>query len=169
MIRGAAFAFLLAVAVSGCRTAENVASTSAAVVTAPAHFVRGKFRHGEQTTAETTETTVYEGQPVETAPPQSTATPLRSPRTVATSTNTSPPSQQNETRPSTTTTPRPGATPRSSSSNSAAQFPVAKPVPGKPGYVFSPYDPNGGYVDVTGYQSGSKVKDPYSQKIFLVP
>jgi hypothetical protein len=54
-------------------------------------------------------------------------------------------------------------------SNSAAQFPVAKPVPGKPGYVFSPYDPNGGYVDVTGYQSGSKVKDPYSQKIFLVP
>jgi hypothetical protein len=46
---------------------------------------------------------------------------------------------------------------------------VAKPVPGKPGYVFSPYDPNGGYVDVTGYQPGSKVKDPYSQKIFLVP
>ena len=35
--------------------------------------------------------------------------------------------------------------------------------------VARPYDPNGGYVDVTGYQSGSKVKDPYSQKIFLVP
>jgi hypothetical protein len=46
---------------------------------------------------------------------------------------------------------------------------VAKPVPGKPGYVFSPYDANGGYVDVSGYPSGSKVKDPYSQKIFLVP
>ncbi len=169
MIRGAAFAFVLAFTISGCRTAKNVASTSAAVVTAPAHFVRDRFRHDEPATTETRETTVYEGQPVETMPPEPTATPLRSPRTVATSTSTSPPSQQNETRPSTTTTPRPSATPRSSSSNSAAQFPVAKPVPGKPGYVFSPYDPNGGYVDVTGYQSGSKVKDPYSQKIFLVP
>ncbi len=163
MIRGAAFTFLLALGVLGCRTAENVASTSAAVVTAPVHL----FRHGEQSN---TETTVYEGQPmVEAMPPQATATPVQAPRTVTSSTATSPPPQQEETRPSTAVTPRPSATPRSSSSNSAAQFPVAKAVPGKPGYVFSPYDPNGGYVDVTGYQSGSKVKDPYSQKIFLVP
>ncbi|PYK43548.1 MAG: hypothetical protein DME46_07540 [Verrucomicrobia bacterium] len=152
MIRGAALIFVLTFTVFGCRTAENVASTSAAVVTAPAHFVSGKLRHGEQPTNETAETTIYEGQPVETVPPQSTGTPFRSSRTATSS-----------------ITPRPSATPRSSSSNSAAQFPVAKPVPGKPGYVFSPYDPNGGYVDVTGYQSGSKVKDPYSQKIFLVP
>jgi hypothetical protein len=162
MIRGAALTFLLTLTVFGCRTAENVASTSAAVVTAPVHL----FRHGERST---TETTVYEGQPVEAMPPQPTATPLRSPQTVTSSTTTSPLSQPDETRPLTAVAPRPSATPRSSSSNSAAQFPVAKPVPGKPGYVFSPYDPNGGYVDVTGYQSGSKVKDPYSQKIFLVP
>ena len=167
MIRGAALTFLLTLTVFGCRTAENVASTSAAVVTAPVHFVSGKFRRGEQPT---TETTVYENQPVvEAAPPQPTATPLRSPQTVTSSSTTSPPTQQDETRPSTAVTPRPSTTPRSSSLSSAAQFPVAKPVPGKPGYVFSPYDPNGGYVDVTGYQSGSKVKDPYSQKIFLVP
>jgi len=169
MIRVAAVTFVLALVAAGCRTAENVASTSAAVVTAPAHFVRNKLRGDDQPTTETTETTVYQGQPVETMPPQATATPFRSPRTVTTSTGTSPPSPQEETRPSTALMPRPSATPRSSSSNSAAQFPVAKPVPGKPGYVFSPYDPNGGYVDVTGYQSGSKVKDPYSQKIFLVP
>jgi hypothetical protein len=50
-----------------------------------------------------------------------------------------------------------------------SQIPTAKPVPGKPGYVFSPFDPSGGYVDVTGYTSGQKVKDPYSGKIFLVP
>jgi hypothetical protein len=163
MIRLAALAFVLALVAPGCRTAEDVASTSAAVVTAPAHFVRNKLRGDEQTA---TESTIYEGQPVETMPPQATATP----RTVTSSTTTtSPPSQQAETRPSTVVTPRPSATPRSPSANSAAQFPVAKPVPGKPGYVFSPYDPNGGYVDVTGYQSGSKVKDPYSQKIFLVP
>src|SRR5437870_4992937 len=170
MTRLAAFTFMLALVAAGCRTAENVASTSAAVVTAPAHFVRNKLRGGERSTTETTGTTIYEGQPVvEAAPPQPTATPLRSPRTVTSSTSTTPPSQQDETRPSTAVTPRPSATPRSSSSNSAAQFPVAKPVPGKPGYVFSPYDPNGGYVDVSGYPSGSKVKDPYSQKIFLVP
>jgi hypothetical protein len=162
MIRLAALTFVLALVATGCRTAEKVASTSAAVVTAPAHL----FRRGEQST---TETTVYEGQPVEAMPPQATATPFRSPRTVTSSTTISPPPQEDEARPSTAVTPRPSATPRNSSSNSAAQFPVAKPVPGKPGYVFSPYDPNGGYVDVTGYQSGSKVKDPYSQKIFLVP
>jgi hypothetical protein len=169
MIRFAAFTFVLAIVASGCRTAETVASTSAAVVTAPVHFVRNTLRHDEEATAETTETTIYEGQPVQAMPPQATATPFRSPRTVTSSTSASQPAQQDETRPSGAVNSRPSATPRSASSNAATQFPVAKPVPGKPGYVFSPYDPNGGYVDVTGYQSGSKVKDPYSQKIFLVP
>src|SRR4029453_1081437 len=107
-------------------------SPPAAVVTAPAHL----FRRGEQST---TETTIYEGQPVEAMPPQATATPFRPPRTVTTSTGTSPPPQIDETRPSTAATPGPSATPRSSASSMAVQFPVAKPVPGKPGYVFSPY------------------------------
>jgi len=169
MIRARAIVFLLSLAVCGCQTAENVASTSAAVVTAPAHFVSKKLR-GEEAGTETTDTTDYENQPVETAPPPPQTTPARSPRTI-TSTATTPASapQQSETLPSTAATSHPSATPRTSSTNSAAQFPVAKPVPGKPGYVFSPYDPNGGYVDVSGYPSGSKVKDPYSQKIFLVP
>jgi hypothetical protein len=160
---------MLSVAICGCRTAENVASTSAAVVTAPAHFVSKKLR-GEETTTETTDTTVYENQPVVTAPPPPQPPPARSPRTITSTTTTpSSPSQQTEILPSTSATSHPSAAPRSSSTSSAAQFPVAKPVPGKPGYVFSPYDPNGGYVDVSGYPSGSKVKDPYSQKIFLVP
>jgi hypothetical protein len=47
-------------------------------------------------------------------------------------------------------------------------FPTAKPVPDKPGYVYSPFEPTK-YVDVTGYEPGSKVKDPYSGKIFQVP
>src|SRR5436305_261014 len=51
----------------------------------------------------------------------------------------------------------------------SAQFPVAKPVPGKPGLVFNPFKPNGGYIDVSGYAPGSKVKDPETQKIFVVP
>ena len=79
-------------------------------------------------------------------------------------------------------TPRPGsrtsaqhaasATPRPVSSpavKSAVEFPVAKPVPGRPGLVFNPFKANGGYIDVSGYAPGSKVKDPESQKIFIVP
>lgn len=47
-------------------------------------------------------------------------------------------------------------------------YPTAKPVPGKPGYVYS-IDPKGGMIDVTGYNSGDKAKDPYSNEIFIVP
>lgn len=169
MTRAGAIAFLLSVAVCGCRTAENVASTSASFVTAPVHYVSKKLG-GDEASTETTETTAYENQPVETTPPPPQPAPARSPRTITSTTTTSSlPPQQNETHPSTSATSHPGTTSQSSSTNSAAQFPVAKAVPGKPGYVFSPYDPNGGYVDVSGYPSGSKVKDPYSQKIFLVP
>jgi hypothetical protein len=55
-----------------------------------------------------------------------------------------------------------------STAPSDSQFPTAKRVPNKPGFVFSPADPSK-YVDVSGYPSGSKVKDPYSGKIFTVP
>jgi len=54
-------------------------------------------------------------------------------------------------------------------SSTQGEFPTAKLVPGKPGYVFSPFDPKGRYVDVSGYTPGSKVKDPWTDKIFIVP
>lgn len=65
----------------------------------------------------------------------------------------------------------PGATPKpvASKTTSSAQFPTAKPVPGKPGLVFNPFKAYGSYIDVSGYAPGSKVKDPDSQKIFVVP
>jgi hypothetical protein len=55
------------------------------------------------------------------------------------------------------------------SSSTEPMFPTAKAVPGKPGYVFSPFDASGRYVDVSGYPSGSKAKDPWTDKIFIVP
>jgi hypothetical protein len=61
----------------------------------------------------------------------------------------------------------PSASPRTVSNQ--PQFPVAKAVPGKPGLVYNPFDANGALIDVSGYAPGSKVKDPDSQKIFIVP
>jgi hypothetical protein len=63
--------------------------------------------------------------------------------------------------------PSPATAPRMASAQ--PQFPVAKVVPGKPGLVYNPFDPKGGLIDVSGYAPGSKVKDPDSQKIFVVP
>ena len=62
----------------------------------------------------------------------------------------------------------PGEGPSPAPAPPDSQFPTAKRVPNKPGFVFSPSDPSK-YVDVSGYPSGSKVKDPYSGKIFTVP
>jgi len=42
-------------------------------------------------------------------------------------------------------------------------------VPDRPGLVFNPFNASGGYIDVSGYAPGSKVKDPTTQKIFIVP
>ncbi|HEY2573826.1 MAG TPA: hypothetical protein VGH65_07145 [Verrucomicrobiaceae bacterium] len=49
------------------------------------------------------------------------------------------------------------------------QYPYGKPVPGKKGFVTSPYDDKAGMIDVRDYAPGTKVRDPYTNKIFLVP
>lgn len=51
-----------------------------------------------------------------------------------------------------------------------AGLPYGIPVAGRKGMVSSPYLPEEDkYIDVTGFSSGSIVKDPYTEKFFLVP
>lgn len=151
--------------VAGCHTAKDVAVTTFHVIDAPASYVRRHIDQPDQATTTTT-TTVSDvtnpGQPVE---PSAASRRTTEQRSLAQS-RSSPESQQTR---STATTSRSTPAPPPRTTSSQPQFPTAKPVPGKPGFVFSPYDANGGYVDVTGYPSGSKAKDPYSQKIFIVP
>ena len=147
---------------AGCRTAHDVAVSSFRVLDAPANFVRKRIdAENTQTTTTTTTTTTASSDTVTT--PGRTVTASSPPQRRTTTTTTKPsPSPTNVTEKS-----KPSPSP--SRSSTQGQFPTARPVPGKPGYVFSPFDPSGGYVDVTGYTSGQKVKDPYSGKIFLVP
>lgn len=153
------------VALVGCGTARDVAVTSFRVLDAPANFVRKRIEPRETTT--TTTRTVESGRlsdvstpgrPV-TVPPPPPPTRDRGPVRTTPSTVSQAPSRMRSAPP--TATPRPKAV-------TTQQFPTAKPVPGKPGYVYS-IDPKGGIVDVTGYKSGDKAKDPYTQQIFVVP
>jgi hypothetical protein len=152
----------------GCRTAHNVAVSSFRVIDAPANYVR---RHIDSDEGTTTTTTTYQsdvvtpGQPIVSPPPTQ--------RRMTTQRRTIPETDRESTTIRDSQEPRPKPSPSSSSSTasstSGSKIPYAKPVPGKPGYVYSPFDPEGGYVDVTGYAAGSKAKDPYSGKIFIVP
>jgi hypothetical protein len=158
------------VVLGGCRTAHDVAVSSFHVLDAPANYVRHHIDGSTETTTTTTTNTVAS---------DSVTTPGRN--VTPSSTNSDRRTTTTQTGPRTKPTPSPKSSPAavteksksspspSKSTSTQTQIPTAKPVPGKPGYVFSPFDPSGGYVDVTGYTPGQKVKDPYSGKIFLVP
>jgi len=47
--------------------------------------------------------------------------------------------------------------------------PFGIPVPGRRGFVTSPFAPKEGYVDVRGFPPATEVTDPYTGKIFLTP
>lgn len=51
----------------------------------------------------------------------------------------------------------------------SAELPYGVPVPGKKGFIYSPYDKSAGFVDVQGIAPGTKVRCPYTGKIFRVP
>jgi hypothetical protein len=71
--------------------------------------------------------------------------------------------------PQTTATPAPQATINAAAKNDGA-LPVAKSVPAKPGFVYNPFDPNSRFLlDVRGKASGTKLIEPKSGKLFIVP
>lgn len=176
---------LLAVfAFTSCETAHKAAVSTFRVVDTPASYVRRKLGVDEEQQQTTTTQTSVQPNPAANPPTQPYPVQQASP----------PPAPPVQTRPQVVTTaqqppsqpkPQPTAPPRvvqsenpppssspppqTSTASQSADLPYGKPVPGKPGYVFSPFDKNGGYVDVTGYSPGQKVKDPYTGKIFLVP
>ena len=158
--RGLIFATFL---LGGCQATHDAAITSYRVATAPVHYVFG--RHGDDSSTTVTSDVTVPGRPVsvrESASIQRTqAGSQRGPVPPSTAT---PRVSRKETA---QTKPKPSPSPQASSTQPA--FPTAKPVPDKPGYVLSPFDPSGRYVDVSGYASGSKVKDPWTDKIFVVP
>ena len=164
-------AFLIGSIFSGCRTAHNVAVSSFRVIDAPAAYIRRHVDESDTTTTTTTTTAdsdvVAPGRMINSAPSSAETRSVSQSQSGSTETTARrvPATETANAKPQ----PSPSHSPRVTTSQSAAELPTAKPVPGKPGYVLSPFDPNGGYVDVTGYKPGDKVKDPYSKKIFLVP
>ena len=50
-----------------------------------------------------------------------------------------------------------------------ADIPYAIPVPGKRGFVISPFAPDSGYIDVRQFPPGTDVKDPFTGKVFRTP
>jgi hypothetical protein len=156
----ARFLLLGAIALTGCRSAQKAAVTTFRVIDAPAHYIRERIDQNETTTTTTT-TTVSDvenpGQPVASPAPRVTHHEVSNSRRTTASAETSAPASRKSSA---------SAPPKSSPAPTS--FPTAKPVPGKPGYVYS-IDPKGGIVDVTGYKSGDKAKDPYTKQIFIVP
>ena len=158
-----------ALLLGGCRASRDVAVTSYhvtrgvavgsyRVATAPVNYALKRHHDDSSTTIETTSSDVsapgYPTSAPEVAATQPQPQPARE-RVSRVSQN-----EKAQTKPR-----------RSLAARTSAQleFPTARAVPDKPGYVVSPFDATGRYVDVSGYAPGSKVKDPWTDKIFIVP
>lgn len=81
---------------------------------------------------------------------------------------TAPPTTGSTTAPPPVSVTPPGSMPPPAAPT-PAEIPYATRITGKPGFVKSPFDPNGQAIDVRDFQSGQKARCPYTGKIFRVP
>jgi hypothetical protein len=92
-----------------------------------------------------------------TAAPASSTQPSQPPRTTTTEVSAAAGGPMNGPRPATAGTQQ-------------AEIPTAKPDPNRPGFVYNPFDPTATrLLDVRSKAPGTKVKDPVSGKLFIVP
>jgi len=157
------------VAVSSYHVTRDVAVGSYRVATTPVHYALRRHS-GEPTMVGTTDAIASDvaepGHPVSST--QVASAPQRGPKSDTARTET-PTKKTRSVASSETTRPETKSPPQAQASSTSTTFPTAKAVPDKPGYVFSPFDSSGRYVDVSGYAPGTKVKDPWTDKIFIVP
>ena len=156
------------IAVSSYHVTRDVAVGSYRVATAPVHYALG--RHSNEPTMVGT-TDAIESDVTAPGHPAASTQVASAPQQRRKADTTRSQKQPKTTPPvahADTTQPEPKPSPPAEVSSSTA-FPTAKAVPDKPGYVFSPFDSSGRYVDVSGYTPGTKVKDPWTDKIFIVP
>lgn len=101
------------------------------------------------------------------APVSSDPAQIQAPNTTGTMPPPPPTTAEAPPPPTTQDTPPPPA--QTPSTPTATELPYGVPVPGKKGFVYSPYDKSAGFVDVRDISPGTKVRCPYTGKIFRVP